>query len=215
MRRRVTSVAGLAILFGVLLLCFGATVGLADRCKADEHGGHGHGPGKDGGDGDCPDVTVPTTVPATDPPTTPATEPAPTPATTPATTPAPPPLRAPHAPAAATSPAPAPTAARSPASASPDPRRRIAATASPTTVSKKRDAAPPRPAAEPQPAAPQLEASTTTAPSLAELELASAGEQPTGLRSGPTLLPTLALVTLGGLLFAAAYWFYVTLLGRR
>jgi hypothetical protein len=62
---------------------------------------------------------------------------------------------------------------------------------------------------------PQPDASTTTAAPAARFELVSAGEHPAGLRSGPTLLPTISLVALGGLLFAAAYWCYVTLLGRR
>ena len=112
MRRRAMGVAGLAIAFGVMLVCFGATAGVAERCKPDEHGGHGHS------QDNCPDPTVPTTVPATDPVTTPATTPPTTPvntpATTPATTPGPAPLRS--TPPPATSPAPAPTSARSAAS---------------------------------------------------------------------------------------------------
>ena len=47
MRRRAMGVAGLAIVFGVMLVCFGATAGVAERCKPDEHGGHGpHGHGR-------------------------------------------------------------------------------------------------------------------------------------------------------------------------
>jgi hypothetical protein len=48
-----------------------------------------------------------------------------------------------------------------------------------------------------------------------EIQLASGAGTPSDLDSGPALLPTLALVTVGGLLFAAAYWFFVTVLGRR
>ena len=59
------------------------------------------------------------------------------------------------------------------------------------------------------------ETSSTTAPPSARFELASAGEPEGGLESGPTLLPTLALVALLGLLFAAGYWCYMTVIGRR
>ena len=44
MRRRAMGVAGLAIAFGVMLVGFGATAGVAERCKPDEQGGHGHEP---------------------------------------------------------------------------------------------------------------------------------------------------------------------------
>ena len=57
-------------------------------------------------------------------------------------------------------------------------------------------------------------ATPTTAPEI-DVQLASGTHTADDLSSGPTLLPTLALVALGGLLFAAGYWFYVTVLGRR
>ncbi len=185
MRRRAMGVAGLAIVFGVMLVCFGATAGLADRCKPDEHGGHGHD------HDDCPDPTVPTTVPVTDAPTTPATTPPTTPAHTPATTPAttaaatpaPAPLRS--TPPPATSAAPAPTSARSKASvaasASPVPRPRSDGAAAATTAPKGRDAAT-HPATEPAPSRTQPETSSTTAPPSARFELASAGEPESATR---------------------------------
>ena len=215
MRRRAMGVAGLAIAFGVMLVGFGATAGVAERCKPDEHGGHGHS------QDNCPDPTVPTTVPATDPVTTPATTPPTTPAntppTTPATTPGPAPLRS--------TPPPATSARRrlrprrdlqhrSSASPSPVPRLRRDGAAPSTTAPKGRDAAA-HPATEPAPARTHAETSSTTAAPSARFELASAGEPEGGLESGPTLLPTLALVTLLGLLFAAGYWCYMTVIGRR
>ena len=57
-------------------------------------------------------------------------------------------------------------------------------------------------------------ATPTTAPEI-DVQLASGTRTADDLSSGPTLLPTVALVALGGLLFAAGYWFYVTVLGRR
>jgi len=47
------------------------------------------------------------------------------------------------------------------------------------------------------------------------VQLASGTRTADDLQSGPTLISMVALVALGGLLFAAGYWFYVTVLGRR
>ena len=72
--------------------------------------------------------------------------------------------------------------------------------------------APTPPPTDPVPA---TTAAPTSAPERVEVQLASGTSAADDLESGPTLLPTLALVALGGLLFAAGYWFYVTVLGRR
>ena len=171
--------------------------------------------------GQLPRPDGPTTVPATDPATTPAT----TPPTTPVNTPTrrhrrrhrvPPHCgrhRRPRLRRRRLRPR------RDRQHRRPRPRhpfRGFAATARPppTTAPKGRDAAA-HPATEPAPARTHAETSSTTAAPSARFELASAGEPEGGLESGPTLLPTLALVTLLGLLFAAGYWCYMTVIGRR
>jgi hypothetical protein len=80
--------------------------------------------------------------------------------------------------------------------------------------------APPVTAPAPAPAtvaapAPTTVPETATTATSPDLQLASGTRAPEDLPSGPTLIPTLALVALGGLLFAAGYWCYVTVLGRR
>ena len=62
-------------------------------------------------------------------------------------------------------------------------------------------------------AAPPASTPSTTASS--QLELASARDAGPELEAGPTLLPTIAFVVLGALVFALLYWMYVTVLGRR
>ena len=63
-------------------------------------------------------------------------------------------------------------------------------------------------------ALPDANATSTTNPS-SQLELASARDAGAEFESGPTLLPAIAFVALGALVFALLYWLYVTVLGRR
>ena len=59
---------------------------------------------------------------------------------------------------------------------------------------------------------PRLRPSTNPS---SQLELASARDAGAEFESGPTLLPAIAFVVLGALVFALLYWLYVTVLGRR